>query len=121
MTLGEIVKEYRERRGISQREFAKMAGLSNSYISQLENNQNTKNGLPINPSIETMKQVADAMDCTLDDIIRLIGDGFVDISSDGEDTMAVRDRIMQIVSLMNEKQQLALLEFLRTTVGVGGK
>jgi len=36
MTLGEVVKKYRIERGLSQRELAKLSGLSPSFISLLE-------------------------------------------------------------------------------------
>lgn len=121
MTLGEIVKDYRALHGISQRQFAKMAGLSHSYISQLENNMNTKNGLPITPSLVSIKQVADAMDTDLDELLRQLGDIEVDISgsADGETLDDLTRRIMRVVISMSESQKLSLLEFLRATVVSG--
>lgn len=74
MTLGEVIKKYRNDNHISQREFANMTGLSNSYISQLEKNVNSKNGQPIKPQIETYKAVADAMGITIDVLFEQVDD-----------------------------------------------
>lgn len=74
MTLGEVIKKYREDNDISQREFARMTGLSNSYISQLEMNMNSKNGQPIKPQLETYKAVADAMGITIDALFCMVDD-----------------------------------------------
>ena len=40
MTLGDIVKNYREKYDISMEDFGKISGLSRSYISLLEKNIN---------------------------------------------------------------------------------
>lgn len=41
MELGEIIKQYRVEHGLSQRQFSKMCGVSNTYISFLENGRNS--------------------------------------------------------------------------------
>lgn len=51
MTLGEYILNYREKHDISQRQFARMTGLSNSYISMLEKGLNPSSGKPIIPTI----------------------------------------------------------------------
>lgn len=121
MTLGSIVKEYRLLHGISQREFAKMSGLSNGYISQLEANRNTKNGLPIQPSLETVKQVAEAMNTDFDTVLRQMGDFPVSLSLEPErtETDELTERIMQIVSAMPENLKQSLLDLLLVKFGDG--
>ena len=118
MTLGEIIKGYRELHGISQRQFGKMSGLSNSYIHQLEYNENAKNGLPIKPSLTTVKQVADAMDMDLDTLLRQLGDLEIDISEMANDFDDTTGRIMRIVIQMSEAQKKSLLQFLRATFDI---
>ena len=88
MKLGEIIKSYREKHGVSQRRFATESGLSNSYISQLEKNKNSKNGRPITPSLVVLKQVADAMGIPLDDLLRRLDDMYIsiDISEKARET-----------------------------------
>lgn len=42
MTLGDLVKNYREKNNITMDEFSKTCSLSKGYISMLENNTNIK-------------------------------------------------------------------------------
>ena len=71
MTLGEYVKQYRQMHGLSQREFANIAGLSNTYISYLERGY-SGHGQAIVPSIETYQAIAAATGCTARDLIDLL-------------------------------------------------
>lgn len=80
MTLGELIKEYREKNGISQRRFAYMCGLSNGYISMLERNCNPNTNEPPVPSITAMKAVAGAIGITLDELLSRIDDTPLDIT-----------------------------------------
>jgi transcriptional regulator with XRE-family HTH domain len=68
MKLSEIVRKYRADHDLSQREFAKRCGLSNSYISFIENECNPKTGRPITPTIEQYKKIADAMSISVQDL-----------------------------------------------------
>jgi len=70
MTLGEIIKEYREIKGLSQGVFAESAEppLSKAYISVLERNINPKTGEPPIPTLKTINATAAAMACTFEDI-----------------------------------------------------
>ena len=115
MTLGEIIKEYRNLHCISQRQFAKLSGLSNSYISQLEQNQNSKNGLPIAPSLVAIKQTADAMDMPLDDLLHQMDDIPVDVSAqqNAETLDRVSAEIMRRVASLPDNLKLSLLDILR--------
>ena len=80
MTLGEYIKAYREMHGWSQREFAKNAGLSTTYISNLEKGI-SKTGGEATPSFETYKAIARATGCTAKDLIELLDDTVVDMPS----------------------------------------
>lgn len=51
MTIGECIKAYRDEKGLSQRRFAELCGLSNAYISILERNVNPKTGRSPAPTI----------------------------------------------------------------------
>ena len=73
MTLGEWVKQYRKMHGWSQREFAKISGLSNTYISHLERGYNS-NGSPMSPSLETYQAIARATNCTAQDLLDFLDD-----------------------------------------------
>ena len=64
MTLSEIVKNYREENGISQREFAKRCELSNSLISIIERGVNPQTGNPVDPDSRTLRRLAAGMGMT---------------------------------------------------------
>ena len=60
MKLGDVIREYREMHGMSQRTFARRAGLSNAQISFLEKGVGPT-GKPFEPTFETLRKVAKAM------------------------------------------------------------
>ncbi len=57
VTLGDLIRDYREKNGLSIREFAAMSGISKSYVNQLEKNADPR-GNPIEPSYETFVKVS---------------------------------------------------------------
>lgn len=73
MTLGQFIKQYREEHGMSQRTFAKCSGLTNTYISHLENDRNSKGFSPV-PSIETYRAVAKVAGITVDELVAIVED-----------------------------------------------
>jgi transcriptional regulator with XRE-family HTH domain len=81
MTLGEFIKQYRERNNLSQRKFAIRCGLSNGYISMLEDGKNPKTGKPLVTKIENIMKIASAMGYTLTDLFESIDDMEIDISA----------------------------------------
>lgn len=72
MTLGDLVKQYREKYNISMDEFSKMCSLSKGYISMLENNTNPRSNKPIAPTLPTIKKIALAMNTDVDSILRTL-------------------------------------------------
>ena len=82
MKLSAIITEYRARMRISQREFSRRCGLSNSYISFLENEANPKTGRPMTVTIEQYKKIADGMGITLQSLWEMLDeDSPVDLHS----------------------------------------
>lgn len=79
MTLGDLIKDYRNIHQMSMDDFASKSGLSKAYISLLEKNKHPKTGKPITPSIEKIKQVADAIEMNFNDVFNQI-DGDVLLS-----------------------------------------
>ena len=74
MTLGQIIRAYREENSMSMDNFAKASGLSKGYISQLENNVNPKTGEPPRPSVETIRKAAKGMFMTFDEVMTNLND-----------------------------------------------
>lgn len=74
MLLGDIIKQYRTQHQLSLQDFADLIGSSRSYIHMLEKNVNPTTNKPINPSIETLKLLAQAMHMDLDYLLKLLND-----------------------------------------------
>lgn len=75
MLLGEIIANYRKENKLSQRKFAERCkGISNGYISMIENNRNPKTDEPIVPSLGKLKIIAEAMEMSLEDLLNSADD-----------------------------------------------
>ena len=71
MTLGNIIREFRDLNNMTMDDFAKRSGLSKSYISILERGTDYR-GNAISPSIETIDKVANAISVDLDTVLSKI-------------------------------------------------
>ena len=76
MTIGDVIKEFRKLNELSLEEFGKLAGLSKSYVSMLENNKDPR-GNPVNPSLETIDKIASAIGVDVDALVGQIDQDFV--------------------------------------------
>ena len=74
MKLSEVLKEYRNQMGISQRQLSRQCGLSNSYISFIENEMNPRTGKPITPTLEQYKNLANGMGITVHQLFAMLDD-----------------------------------------------
>ena len=63
-TIGENIKKYRNKLGISQDVLSKRANLAFHTIAKIEA------GSTPNPTIETVKKIADALGVSLDDLMK---------------------------------------------------
>ena len=116
MTLSELIIEYRNEHGISQRQLANTCGLSNGYISMLEKGLNPSTGLPVTPTLPKLKQLATGMGMTLTDLMVKVDDMPIEIYDDEENKKLIPEieneldkQIMSAISgLTPEKKQQAL-------------
>lgn len=76
MTLGNIILNYRNSFApkMSQRDFAKKCGLSHTYIAALEKNVDPRTGKPIAPTLDTVKDVAQAMNLPIEKLLKMLDD-----------------------------------------------
>ena len=75
MRLEELIKKYREDNDISQREFARRCGLSNSLISIFEMGKNPQTGKTISPDLETYRKLANGMGMSVQSLFEQLGSG----------------------------------------------
>ncbi len=61
--LSKTLKRLREKKGLSQDRLAKLADVANNTIIKIEQGEN------INPTLDTLKKVAKALDVSVDDLI----------------------------------------------------
>lgn len=112
MTLGELVKKYRIEHELSLRDFSRLSGISNGYISMLEKNEHPKTKKPIVPSIEKMKCIASAMNMSLDSLLDII-DGNQEVSINSEPASLIKadeNELLAKYRYMNSKGKQRLLE-----------
>ena len=117
MTFKDLIIEYRNDHGLSQRQFATACGLSNGYISMLEKEMNPNTKLPVTPTLPKLKQLASGMGMSLTDLLVKVDDMPVELVLDDADSKKlvpeIEDEldaeIMKIISgLTPEKKQQAL-------------
>ncbi|MGI6169915.1 MAG: helix-turn-helix domain-containing protein [Christensenellales bacterium] len=72
MKIGVLLKEYRDKNGLSMQEFADKSGLSKGYISMLESGRHPQNNREIIPSIETVQKIATVMGLSVDELLESV-------------------------------------------------
>src|SRR5213594_1392149 len=63
MEIGNVIKSFRQKRGLSQGDLEKRSGLMRCYISRVENGHTV-------PSLETLSRIARALDTELSDMFQ---------------------------------------------------
>lgn len=63
-TIAKNVKKYRKKLGISQDKLSKLSNVAYNTIIKIES------GATYNPRVETLKQIADALSVSIDDLIK---------------------------------------------------
>lgn len=108
MTLGDVIKDFRNKNGLSMDAFSERSGISKAYISLLEKNRHPKTGKPIAPSIQCIKQVSDAIGMDFDILFSKI-DGNVSL---------IKEKDSQNSILNNKKQGVVINVYGRVAAGI---
>ena len=120
MKLSNILIDYRNRMQISQREFARRCGLSNSYISFIENEFNPRTGKPIVPTLEQYQKLATCMGMSVHQLFELLDeDSPVDLHLSAqipEDDPQIRI-VSGMMENMSEDQKKQIVAIVRAVVG----
>lgn len=74
MKLGEWIKEYRTRHGMSMKDMANVCGLSKAYISMLERGINPTTKKPVSPTIQAFEKIAGATGQDVDSLLKILDD-----------------------------------------------
>jgi len=62
--LANNIKKLREAKGLSQEKLARLADVANNTLIKMESGENQ------NPTLDTLKKVAKALDASVDDLIK---------------------------------------------------
>ncbi|MBU5451399.1 helix-turn-helix domain-containing protein [Acetivibrio sp. MSJd-27] len=71
--LGIFLKNLRESRGLSLRDFAQELHISHSYLNKLENGIDPRSGKPVAPTIDILKQISSALNLSLENLLKISG------------------------------------------------
>ena len=74
MTIGEIIKKFRETNDVTMDDFSRLSGLSKGYISMLEKNENPRTKLPITPTTKTLSSVAKVLGVSASELMDTINE-----------------------------------------------
>lgn len=108
MTLGEIIKKYRNDNDVSMEYVANLCGITKGYVAMLERNVNSKTGRPIKPSIETIIKICNGLHFDLNKVFSLLDDDYEISLSSSESTPVAPQPMLKISH--EERLVLALFD-----------
>ncbi len=105
-TFGEFIRSQRKLAEMSQRELAKLADLSDAYLSQLERGLHE-------PSVRVLNGLADALNVPTDRLLRFLGHHDADDTADDEITT---ESAILLDERLTDVQKQSLLDIYRSFV-----
>ncbi|UQX10378.1 helix-turn-helix domain-containing protein [Candidatus Mycobacterium methanotrophicum] len=103
--LGALIRQQRELAELPMREFAKVVGISNPYLSQIER------GLRA-PSDAVLESIAETLDTSADELYRMAG--FVERPASSDDESADLGAAIEAAMELTSAQRRAMLEIYRS-------
>ncbi len=103
--LGTTIRQQRELAELPMREFAKMVGISNPYLSQIER------GLRA-PSHAVVEAIAETLDTSADELYRMAG--FVERPESSDDESPDLGAAIEAATELTPAQRRAMLEIYRS-------
>ena len=100
-TLGERIRLYRVRKGLTQDSLAEIADSHGKYIGQLERGEK-------NATIESIAKIAKALDLPLEVLFENL--------TTGETKNEIPRKCYNLLTAMNEKEQTVMLELIQKAV-----
>lgn len=123
MTVGDYIIKYREEHGLSQRTFAKMSGISNQTVANIENGIHPKSRKPFIPAMDTLKAIANCTGISLQELFSMCDGSFTiedaDASREPLYYTGSNSRVAKLVPILEQcsRKQLddiaAYVEFVR--------
>lgn len=98
--LGNYIKTLREKKELSQRQLAYLAGLSNTEISRIES------GARENPSVDTLKKLAPHLGVSLEDLMSKAG--YIDSNNDTDDDK-INNEVEELLETLRRRPEMKML------------
>ena len=108
MKLHEYIIKFRDDHKLTQRQFATICDLSNTYLKVIEDNYNPKTGKPPVLSLTTMRKIASGMGMSVQSLIETIDDEMVSSVDEAILTEDERDLLMYYRDLTIKDKHLIL-------------
>lgn len=126
MSLGSIIKQYREEHDLSLRAFGKLCNLSATYLSAIESGVTQRGNKPA-PSIDTYRSIAAAMGVDIDTLIRAADDN-IKLNNTQAKKPTVKDdelseydmEIMELLRLVPEERKPNVTAILKEHLRLSG-
>lgn len=92
--LGNIITDFMNDHDLSTRDFAKLAGISHTYVSKLQSGVDPRSGKPIEPTLDVFQKLATAMNMTLDSLLKKMEliHGNEEVKSESKQIVALNKR-----------------------------
>lgn len=108
---GEFIKSQRKLAALSQRELAKLADLSDAYLSQLERGLHE-------PSVRVLNGLSDALNVPADRLLRFLGRK--DDTDADTDEIVTTEKAILLDDALTDVQKQSLLDIYRSFITANG-
>lgn len=108
MKLHEYIIKFRDDHKLTQRQFATICDLSNTYLKVIEDDYNPKTGKPPVLSLTTMRKIASGMGMSVQSLIETIDDEMVSSVDEAVLTEDERDLLMYYRDMSIKDKHLIL-------------
>lgn len=121
MTLGDIIKKYREENALTMEYVAKLCGITKGYVAMLERNINSKTGKPVKPTLETILKVCQGLKLDVDSVFSVLDDDYVvSLPLKKRDLLNLKEqKCIASFRLLNSEGQSKAVEYINDLVASG--
>lgn len=127
MTLGDVIKSYRDENKVSMEYVANLCGITKGYVAMLEKNVNPKTGRPVKPTIETIVKVCNGLHLDFNSVFDSLDDDYeINISTSQPSSSAPElelteqeEKLIATFRSLNDSQKVRLLAYLDGLLDAG--
>lgn len=119
MTLGDVIKSYRDENKVSMEYVANLCGITKGYVAMLEKNVNPKTGRPVKPTIETIVKVCNGLHLDFNSVFDSLDDDYeINISTSQPSSSAPelelteqQEELIKLSNNLSEEQVARILSY----------